>query len=60
VNGDIMNRHQPVIGALGESEHAFGVLVLRLSSLCPMFLIGDCFGRILPPVPCHVNGKVSR
>ncbi|HXU88554.1 MAG TPA: hypothetical protein VFQ62_06860, partial [Methylomirabilota bacterium] len=58
VDGDIMNRHQPVIGALGESKHALTVLALCPLSLYPMLLIGDCFGRILPPSYGAVNGEV--
>src|SRR5688572_13377862 len=33
VNGDIMNRHQPVISALGESKHALTVLVPPTQSI---------------------------
>src|SRR5687767_14235859 len=41
VNGDIMNRHQPVIGALGESKHVLTVLALPTKS------IPDAFDRRL-------------
>src|SRR3989442_1598994 len=58
VDGDIMNRHQPVIGALGESEHSVTCPCLsRLPLYRRWFLIGDCFGRILPLRSCAVNGK---
>src|SRR5439155_429643 len=57
-DGDIMNRHQPVIGALGEAKHLVSSLPFDFS-VSPTVLIGDYFSRILPPDQRDVNGKGS-
>src|SRR2546427_7725481 len=65
VDGDIMNRHQAVIGALGKAEHRLLTLVpvkslVKARSLLPTNLIGDLFSRILTPASSDVNRKGLR
>ena len=60
LDGDIMNRHQPVIGTLGEAEHPVFSSSPFEFIVSPIVLIGDYFGRILPPRSRAVNGKGLR
>jgi hypothetical protein len=55
MNGDVVNRHEAVIGALGEAEHSHSLPnQLRMT---PTLLIADRFSRILTPDAPLVNGK---
>ena len=56
VDGDIMNRHQPVIGALGEPEHVLPCASV-MEPVYPTVFVGDSSGRSLPPGVPAVNGK---
>jgi hypothetical protein len=63
VAGDVVNRHQPVIGTLRKSQHrqcpfgSLGLSALAPLPLYPTLSIADCFSRILtPPIP-GVNRK---
>src|SRR5438552_4329995 len=57
MNGDVVDRHEAVIGALGEAEHSHS-LQNRLR-MTPTLLIGDRISRILTPDAPVVNGKGS-